>query len=206
MNTTVHTFTKDTCSNPLAKQETRERTLRNVMAMAQWDGYLTEDWVDLCGHEDETLQLLLAHNALIPGKGRYLGINDSPLVIAANKAFFAKEIQQGLCEFRCGDWNNLIQGDWTSKVSILSYDGFASVGRNKLQQTLDSTIRIAKRQRDVYGQALLYLNLSKWAGADLKPYVEFLSKTFEHSITEDQVHIYVSKRVPMASIWLRLGF
>lgn len=204
----LHTFSPQTCKDSQAKQATRDRTLRNVKAMKQMhpDGYLTQDWIDLCGYQDETLQGLLRENLLVPGKGRYLGVNLCPQVIAANNVFFADAVKQGLCEFRQGDWQHLVRDPWADKATIITYDGFASVARQQLKSTLSSTIIQAKGQKVNYGQVLLYLNLSRPRQADPTDYLKFIQETFDCTIPPEQVVIYRSKVIPMVSLWLRLGF
>lgn len=206
--TSIHTFDTQTCLNPQAKQDTRERSLRNATSMAQWhpNGYLTEDWVDLCGYQDETLKMLLAHRALRPGCGRYLGVNDDPDVINANRLYFAEPLAAGLCDFRCDKWNDAIQSDWASGASILTFDGFASVSRVALTATLGPTLVCAKDRQKRFGQALLYINLSRRGKDNIPAYRAYLLESLGVDIPDSQFHSYTSKRVPMLSLWLRLGF
>lgn len=207
-NPNRHTFDGKTCRNPKAKQDTRDRTLRNVQAMAQWhpDGYLTEDWIDLCGRHDETLRMLIAIMALQPGFGMYKGVNRDPSIIKANQAFFAKEIADGLCDFRCGEWNEILQNDWADKATIFTFDGFDSVAQHDLPDTLGPTIVCAKDRKKRYGQALLYLNMSRPYHADMSAYKAYLLDALGIDIPKSQVHEYTSKTMPMVSTWFRLGF
>lgn len=205
-----HIFNDQTCRDPKAKQDTRDRTLRNVMAMAQWhpDGYLTEDWIDLCGDtpRDEILKMLLVRNALRPGKGRYLGVNNDPAIIKANRSHFAKEITASLCDFRCCEWNDAIQSEWAAKATVITFDGFASVARTALPDTLGPTITHAKDRVKRYGQAMLYLNMSRPYQADMTAYKAYLLDALGIDMPESQIHEYTSKVWPMVSIWFRMGF
>ena len=213
-NPNRHTFDGKTCRNPKAKQDTRDRTLRNVQAMAQWhrktkkdpNSFLTEDWIDLCGKHDETLKMLLAIKALQPGFGMYKGVNRNSAIIRENQDFFAKEIADGLCDFRCGEWNDVIQSDWAAKATIFTFDGFDSVAQHALPDTLGPTIDHAKDRRKRYGQALIYLNMCRPFQADLTDYKSYLLEALGVDIQGNQIHEYTSKSFPMVSMWFRLGF
>lgn len=212
MNIQDSTFTSNTCTNHQAKVATRERTFRNVQDMAQWhpDGYLTRDWADLCGFEDETLKMLLDAKALHKGHGKYLGINNDPKVTLANTAYFKGAIAEGLAEFRTGTWNTLINDAWAQRTNILTFDAFTSVARKDLSSYLGPTVLAVKDRRERYGQAMLYLNLST-RGADSlqtkrEAYGAELSKLFGLDIPPDQIVVYTSKKVPMLSVWLRFGY
>lgn len=210
-NTDKHDFSADALPYPEAKQDTRERTFRYVQAMPQWNGYLTKDLIDLCGSQSEILKMLLARNYLQPGQGMYKGVDRDPAVIAANQAYFAAEIAEGLCDFRCAEWNDVIRTPWASKATIFTFDGFDSVVKRSLRATLGPTLLRVKECKKQYGEALLYLNLSNRTKADLTGYLAYLSEALSSealkvTITGKQVHVYHSNTIDMVSIWFRLGF
>ena len=209
-----HSFSPDSVGSE--KAATRERTLSLVREHSQFwhptGHYLTCDWIELCGYDDETLKMLLQTGALKSGSSAYLGVNSSPEVIEHNKTAFPSGTP---AEWIHGQWGDEMAYGNHPRAGVIVFDSFNSVSNAHLETLLKPTFAFAKKQQETLGQALLVLNLAlrgkdsrnktQKAQAQVR-YRNIIQKEFGVEVSERDFTTYTSKVIPMLICWISLGF
>jgi hypothetical protein len=203
-----------------AKAATRRKTLEMFRDSDYFvEGHLNGDWIDLCGEQDETLQMLLDEDVLKPGLGRYIGINDNPDVIAANKAHFAEATNDGRAHWIESRWADAI-GDLAEfpRARVLNFDSCNSLKNKQLDAILHDPLTLTKHLYETNGGVLLVMNFTIGRTYWPKAKVEAMAKAYLERCyawrdalnpgnrTKPQHVRYKSKTLPMLNVWLPLGF
>ena len=219
MNNT-HSFSPDTLTakGHAAKQKTRQTTFDLLRRSDYWmpdaeGGYLNGGWIELCGHHDETLKMLLDANALRPGKGRYIGVNGSEEVIQANQERYKDATEAGLVVWVLGTWANTVSDlDRYPDARVVVFDGFNALSNTSIGRILRDSTDLAEDLYRRNGSVLLVMNFClRGCATGAKDHcVEHLYQ-WRHrknpgNGTKPAHKVYKSKRVPMLNVWLPLGF
>jgi len=218
--TSLHSFSPETLSTNgfSAKQATRQRTIDLIKESDYWvpdpdGGYLNGDWMELCGHHDETLQTLLALNALHPGVSRYIGINSNPEVIQANQEFFKTATEAGQAVWIEGTWANVLADlSRFPNTRVVVFDSFNGVINTRIERILQDSKDFTEHLYRRNGTVLLVVNLalrgSKPGDGDriVQDLIVWKENLCKGNRTQPSPHVYTSKKVPMQITWLPLGF
>lgn len=202
-----------------AKMRVRERTLQIIQESDFWvpdgDGFLNGDWVEMCGEGDETLKMLLSKGVLRPGYGKYIGVNNSPEVIATNRTLFAEEEAAGLVEWRLGDWAE-VTSDFKnlSRVRVVVFDHFIALHNEQISNIIRDCTDLAEYLLGTNGAVLLMLNFSLYAQSRDPSRIQRYEKSLQvwknevcpSNRTPMESCTYTSKRIPMLPVWVPLGF
>ena len=122
------------------------------------NGHLTHDWVELCGDApDVTCGLLLKEGAIIPGSGRYIGVNRDPDIIRRNSQAYAGDTTQWVH----ADILHLLSdldNPTLHNVGVLVFGAFYSPSNLEQDAILTPVLTFARSQYERLGQFLLVIN------------------------------------------------